>query len=706
MVVIGRGAGSAVESWVLTNATGVAGTPYWIKLGPTGAPPPTGTYTPVFSGATRNRMVLTDGRSGLWVLDNATGLGGLPRWDQLSPRGPLPPARYGFSTVFDASLDRLLMFGGSMNPQLMNDVWILENASGSAGEPAWRELKPLGTAPAGRFDHTAVFVAAADRMIVHGGLAGGYSAFNDTWLLENASGLGGQARWTLLTSKGRQPLIRGTHSAVHDSAGDGMIVFGGRTNDAPQTGKCSYNDTWLLENASGIGGMPTWVELEPEGPTPVWQCLHTAVYDKVSNRMTAVFPTSDAWVLIGASRRPDPAIVSTHPPDSASNVPTNTSVRVEFNMPMNPMATESALSSSPAIAGAFSWNSDGTAVTWSPSTQLANGTTHAVTVSTAAKSAQGHALPAPFTFSFTTASDAQPVPPRVTRSLPPDGATKVPLNSLISVSFDQAMTQAATEGAFTLSPSAAGTFDWSDGDAKLVYRPSVGLSAGTKYTVGISTAARSARSVALAAPHIFSFESGTSPDTTPPTIAHEPPGTVEEGTPIRIVAAVRDDSSLSTVTLRYRPAGVSLKSLPMVESAGDEWSTEIPGADVKVDRVEYFIEAVDVAANVAVDPGTAPATVHSVAVTAKGSSEPPPPRGIVAGPPVILMLFLVAAAFAWLGLVLLGRRRKRRKATRKGSKARAVRTAAKRRKERRVPRIETVSRPDERDLGPERDLDA
>ncbi len=99
--------------------------------------------------------------------------------------------------------------------------------------------------------------------------------------------------WTQLIANGNtlsSPTMRYSPKAVYDPANNRMITFGGYMN-------YSYlNDVWVLSNANGLGGTPTWVKLSPNpDPTqttngynglPVIRADHTAIYDAANNRMT------------------------------------------------------------------------------------------------------------------------------------------------------------------------------------------------------------------------------------------------------------------------------------------------------------------------------------------------------------------------------------------------------------------------------------
>ncbi len=124
-----------------------------------------------------------------WVLSHATGIGGTPGWTQLTPSGTLPGVRSLHSAVYDSANNRMIVFGGlvwnqaAQNYTVLGDLWQLTNANGLGGPPAWSQLAPTGTSPGPRALHNAVFDSANQRMIVLDGLGypGGIST--GVWVL-------------------------------------------------------------------------------------------------------------------------------------------------------------------------------------------------------------------------------------------------------------------------------------------------------------------------------------------------------------------------------------------------------------------------------------------------------------------------------------------------------------------------------------------
>jgi hypothetical protein len=111
-----------------------------------------------------------------WVLSNANGLGGTPAWTRLPD---IPSMRGEHSAVYASASNRLIVFGGlTADNNSNNDVWVLRDANG-IGTPAWERLTPSGTAPQQRIGAAVAYDEVRNRLIVFGGLhrMGGASAY-------------------------------------------------------------------------------------------------------------------------------------------------------------------------------------------------------------------------------------------------------------------------------------------------------------------------------------------------------------------------------------------------------------------------------------------------------------------------------------------------------------------------------------------------
>jgi hypothetical protein len=84
--------------------------------------------------------------------------------------------------------------------------------------------------------HTAIYDAANERMIVFGGYDG-HDYLNDVWALDSTAG---GEEWHRIFPSGISPAKRANHSAIYDAANERMVIFGGEDNDR------YFNDIYAL----------------------------------------------------------------------------------------------------------------------------------------------------------------------------------------------------------------------------------------------------------------------------------------------------------------------------------------------------------------------------------------------------------------------------------------------------------------------------
>jgi hypothetical protein len=298
---VGPGNPYANDVWVLSGANGI-GTPSWTQLsaggvGAPGSPVGRNSASCVYDSA-NNRMIMFGGEANfggpsdveqgdVWVLTNADGTGGPSQWIQLQPTGAIQP-RAGHGAFYDPSSNRMIVYlGGTVANGKFVDVWALTNANGLGGTPAWIQLSTTGTPPAGRFLNPidSSWDAIENRVVLFGGTPGrpnDRATFNDTWVLTNANGLGGTPTWIQLSPQGALPPPRLGASGFYDSVTKRLIVFGGTTDPGTLP---VLGDLWALSNADG-NGTTVWQQISPTGTPIPGRSLQGSVYDINLNRMT------------------------------------------------------------------------------------------------------------------------------------------------------------------------------------------------------------------------------------------------------------------------------------------------------------------------------------------------------------------------------------------------------------------------------------
>lgn len=338
------------DVWVLTGADGLA-PQTWQQLAPIGTPPaPMGFHAAAYDAAT-NRMIVFSGDRSIgncfnatndtWVLTNANGLTGTPQWTRLAVAGALPELRQRVRTAYDPATNRLIAFGGVGDAcgKNSNEVWVLNFANGVGGEESrsWTRLSPTGPAPEPVVGHSVAYHQASNRLIVFGGTTATRTV-NDVWVLTNANGAGAEPpAWIRLSVEDNPPDPRLLHTAVYNAAANQLIVFSGST-PAASLG----NDVWRLSHANGLGGTPKWKRIFPTSELPAVRNDATAILNASGSRMTiygGITPSGsisvasgDVWTLDGLAVGDTIAPSTTHALIPAANQAgwNNTSTVVEL----------------------------------------------------------------------------------------------------------------------------------------------------------------------------------------------------------------------------------------------------------------------------------------------------------------------------------------------------------------------------------------
>ncbi len=319
MIIFGGGTGfpgpCANDLWVLTNPNSVGGTPTWTKLSPTGTLPPVREGHASVYDPNTNTMIVFGGTdcsgnfyNDVWILSNADGSVGTPKWTQSKPAGTAPAARSQSTAIYDSTNRVMTIFGGAgVAKAVFNDAWTLANVNGT---PTWKQLTPTGAAPSPRSGHVAVYDSKSSRMVIQGGVAGSTAVQSDTWILSGANGVG-SAAWTQLNPSGTVP-YRASHTAIYDPVSGEMVIFGG-TSQLPKT--FTDDHVFALTQADGLQSGATWYQ---DGPPP--RAHQSGVYDTVTDQLIvfggqqsgSLSPLNDVWS--------EPAVVAS---GQVSQVPTN-----------------------------------------------------------------------------------------------------------------------------------------------------------------------------------------------------------------------------------------------------------------------------------------------------------------------------------------------------------------------------------------------
>jgi len=188
-------------------------------------------------------------------------------WTQKRATGP--HRRVGHAMVYDATRDRVVLFGGdSLLTDRFNDTWEWDGTD-------WTQVADIG--PSRRSNHAMAYDSVRQRVVLFGGQAGS-ALVGDTWEWDGTE-------WTQVAETGPGP--RAGHAAVFDSQRKRTVLFGGELAGAVLT-----NDTWEWDGEQ-------WTQQEDTGPTP--RSNHAMAFDDKRDRIvlfggqTALAGLRDTW---------------------------------------------------------------------------------------------------------------------------------------------------------------------------------------------------------------------------------------------------------------------------------------------------------------------------------------------------------------------------------------------------------------------------
>ena len=254
---------------------------------------------------------------------------------------------------------------------------------------------------------------------------------------------------------------------------------------------------------------------------------------------------------------PPPAVLSTVPLNGATGVAEGVVLTATFSVPMDATTintTTFTLTGPGTTPVTGSVNYSGSTATFTPAAPLAVSTFYTATITTGAKDPTGAPLAADFVWTFTTAP-----PPAVTSTVPASGATNVPLNQIVTATFNTPMTASTitAAGTFKVATTTGGTavvgvVTYDSSSNTVIFTPTAALTASTQYTATVTTAAQSTAGNALLANYVWSFTTGVAPNTIAPMVTSTDPADAAINVPLNQKVAATfstfmDPSTISEV---------------------------------------------------------------------------------------------------------------------------------------------------------------
>lgn len=197
-----------------------------------------------------------------------------------------------------------------------------------------------------------------------------------------------------------------------------------------------------------------------------------------------------------------PMIALSNPVDSAIDVSRRGKIVLVFNYPVRAANVLTHFFLVPdggsAIAGTFEWLLTNKKVAFTPNAALQPGTSYSFGLTAGVHKQDGTLCNWGETRGFTTGDR-----PVVLASSP--GGSAVATGSNIVLTFDVPMHRLSVQNSLAIAPATPVTYVWTNGGKTLILRPQSALLPGTKYTVKVAAASRSAAGAQMKYAHTFSF---------------------------------------------------------------------------------------------------------------------------------------------------------------------------------------------------------
>jgi hypothetical protein len=284
----------------------------------------------------------------------------------------------------------------------------------------------------------------------------------------------------------------------------------------------------------------------------------TAAQDTFGNSLATNFVSS--FTTAANACMPPPTIMAVTPAAGATGVCPNKVLTATFSEAVDPSTinTTTFQLTGPGgtqVTGTASYASATNQAIFAPSGALLLNTTYTATITTGVKDLYGNNLAAPFTWSFTTGANPCIPAAAPASTTPGNAATGICPNSVITVTYAQAMNPATINAAdflvnVTGGAAVAGTVSANSTGKVYTFTPTTALALSTNYTFTITTAAQDTFGNAMASNFVSTFTTGaTSCVSATPTVSNVTPGNNAVGVCPNAVATVTFTTAMNPATL-------------------------------------------------------------------------------------------------------------------------------------------------------------
>jgi hypothetical protein len=331
--------------------------------------------------------------------------------------------------------------------------------------------------------------------------------------------------------------------ATLKSPATSFILTGPGTTVVPGTVNCT-------------GAVATFTSAALLAPNTLFTAtITTGVTDLAGNALTSNF----VWSFRTGPAPTLPTVISTAPSNGATAVPINQALTASFSEGMNP-ATITPLTftlkgpGGVAVAGAVTYVVAGSIATFTPAVNLEPSTAYTATITTGATDLGNNAMANNFIWSFTTAAAPDTTKPTVVATNPANAAANVPFNQVVSATFSKPMNPATISGAtFVLNgpggTAMAGLVSYAGVGNLATFTPTANLAPNTLFTATITTGAADLAGNKLAINYVWTFTTGTVPDTTKPQVLSTSPVNGAAGVSLSAAVSATFSEAMDPLTI-------------------------------------------------------------------------------------------------------------------------------------------------------------
>ncbi|NLE90794.1 MAG: Ig-like domain-containing protein [Dehalococcoidales bacterium] len=184
---------------------------------------------------------------------------------------------------------------------------------------------------------------------------------------------------------------------------------------------------------------------------------------------------------------PECSVLSVFPPNGATGIPVQPTIKIRFSEPMEADSAENAISFTPAFGYHCLWEDSNQLLSITPENDLNYSETYTLTIDDSAISLDSRPLAQAYTLGFTTELE----PPYVTQAICPENTGTESLTQPVKIRFSQAMDTASIETSLSITPDIIYSTAWEENNTVMVILPAPSWELQREYTLTLNTHTRS-----------------------------------------------------------------------------------------------------------------------------------------------------------------------------------------------------------------------